>query len=1212
MMINPTYVGKKKNLALFEYKGKAVFVNTQTLTASVVSADEARDQSSGRGWDTSSNPDPIWKELASVSLSEQSVNTTTLAQGRKRIYTVPTNVRNTALAAKSSDTKFSAVTQHVNSLLTDSKQVSCEDVLWISRFFDSNTENSSQTDIGTTSVWQAWGGEPARQWSQSLAAKLDYDSVLADAGTYETPGVALFLEDSEDEYSFWTEPTEDRGQFVKDLYVLTPHGTWMAWGNGDWLECEAPERTAKFIELDSEAAIYIAGSLFDAPETLVDLRTPNPDAWDLAQEAYEDVDWEFVDRLYTPNAINAAASPVEQDYTPEERSKNASGQLRDANGRFAEIGASGAIKSSGLGGIIKSADQKTGIITVEASDGSVYNVPSKDFEVGAAPHPKVDPEAAKETNVDFSGIVAPIADPVVSKARLSEDIRVLTPAAITAALDKYADRISRERLENSKKFNQIVAAASSSDAGADVPPASADPTPDDTDVNPIYIAIVEKNDPRTVTDLVALVPATATSSDPKTFRRVGGKWVEDSKILADIRSATPPPVVQLNAEQYQDVLQQVDFTPTGEETPVEESPLTAAGGADRNRGNAEVLRRYWTVGPGGLKIRWGTGGQYKRCVRLLSKYLGERSHGYCALRYKEMNAGRWPGDHRNRELSTASVVASGISQNSTNYLLTSAAVIRASAAFAAAEVAKSRVYNNAPFEPVVPSAEDITEERSGKAFCIPLLLPEGIETGDGRTFAKGSVGMRNLPLPLMWQPATGDGHDTSYIVGRIDRIDRIDGGLGNAYGVFDTGPYGKEAQRLVENKMLRWVSADLDKFEVDENKSDEESGKMFVKKGRVMGATLVAKPAFQEVIIQLVSNKGETMADNDATEQPITASAAIAASIPVEPPRSWFEDPKLTKVTPISISDNGRIYGHLAAWDSVHIGMAGAIHPPRNSTNYAYFNKGVLRTAEGVDVRVGQFTLVGGHAPVHLNASAAVKHYDDTNSAYADVHVGEDNFGIWFSGALRPRVTPEQIRNIRASALSGDWRPINHRHELIATCSVNVPGFQMLRTLAASASQDDYAIVAAGIVYVGGEELDVETPSATELAENARALIIDSYVSQFKDFSDEKREKLAKKGSALLDGSYPIETVADLRNAIMAYGRADQKKRAAVRRHIVKRARALGKADLIPENWKELALDNQALSFRDRYDELVALTAAAKQAELQDRVAALKERIASE
>ena len=68
-----------------------------------------------------------------------------------------------------------------------------------------------------------------------------------------------------------------------------------------------------------------------------------------------------------------------------------------------------------------------------------------------------------------------------------------------------------------------------------------------------------------------------------------------------------------------------------------------------------------------------------------------------------------------------------------------------------------------------------------------------------------------------------------------------------------------------------------------------------------------------------------------------------------------------------------------------------------------------------------------------------------------------------------------------------------------------------------------------------------------------------------KEFSAGRRETLAKSGKAMKGGGYPIESTADLKNAISAFGRA--KNPAATKAHIKKRARALGKSDLLPENW---------------------------------------------
>lgn len=66
-------------------------------------------------------------------------------------------------------------------------------------------------------------------------------------------------------------------------------------------------------------------------------------------------------------------------------------------------------------------------------------------------------------------------------------------------------------------------------------------------------------------------------------------------------------------------------------------------------------------------------------------------------------------------------------------------------------------------------------------------------------------------------------------------------------------------------------------------------------------------------------------------------------------------------------------------------------------------------------------------------------------------------------------------------------------------------------------------------------------------------------------YSDETRAEMAKEGSALPDGSYPIKDESDLKNAIQAFGRAKDK--SAAKAHITKRAKALGLSELIPVNW---------------------------------------------
>lgn len=75
-----------------------------------------------------------------------------------------------------------------------------------------------------------------------------------------------------------------------------------------------------------------------------------------------------------------------------------------------------------------------------------------------------------------------------------------------------------------------------------------------------------------------------------------------------------------------------------------------------------------------------------------------------------------------------------------------------------------------------------------------------------------------------------------------------------------------------------------------------------------------------------------------------------------------------------------------------------------------------------------------------------------------------------------------------------------------------------------------------------------------------------TYKSEKRERSMATRERLAETGAAMPDGSYPIVTEQDLRNAIQSVGRA--KNYAAAKQHIITRARALGMTDMLPEDWK--------------------------------------------
>jgi hypothetical protein len=491
-------------------------------------------------------------------------------------------------------------------------------------------------------------------------------------------------------------------------------------------------------------------------------------------------------------------------------------------------------------------------------------------------------------------------------------------------------------------------------------------------------------------------------------------------------------------------------------------------------------------------------------------------------------------------------------------------------------------------EPVVEMPEDMPEpmiepdgEQDGEEFHS-LLVVEGTWTGDGRWIEEGALSWRDLPLPLMATDRTTEGHADAVLVGQITRIER-EGREIHAWGRFVNSDDADimRLQGFIKAGDLRGISVDLDSLEYDivmpaegmddeiEDEVEDETGnrrqirmssddaKMIVTSARIMGATVVPFPAFQEAFIESLAaaaavlqsepfatgwitmqsldgldfsppvgarqeaarglawreeyGRGGTAVgvarardlSNGRNLTPTTVNrmasyfarheidkqgagwrpgedgypsagriawalwggdpgwawarkmqrsmnariergsiTAAAIEAPVVPPSSWFRDPKMSGPTPLTICDDGRVFGHLAVWGQCHIAYSDScVTPPRSAASYAHFLTGELLCEDGTRVPVGQITMDTGHAPLNANPARALAHYDDTGAAIADVCAGEDRHGIWLAGALRPGLSPEKVRAVMAADVSGDWRRIGSALELIAVLSVNVPGF---------------------------------------------------------------------------------------------------------------------------------------------------------------------------
>lgn len=443
------------------------------------------------------------------------------------------------------------------------------------------------------------GGDGGGSWANKVI-KSHQVSVVASAFEYD-PEVTYF--------AGGPDPESTR---VDQLYMLRPDGTWVVREDGAWVDLLDQPSDPQLIELDEESARTLAEHLDDSPDApMMELQSINPIERNLFLLASASVDWDEVDRATEAAYLAGLVAAPDGIYTPQERSQNAQRQQRSTDGKF--------------GG-------------------------------GAAA-----PASAKKQMQAFA------------RARLSRPLPLVDD--IQALIDTYLAEVKRVRGESATEF------------ASDRPTEVVKVTPEQTDVRPLYVAIVDEVDTEAVLEVVALVPpAAGQQGDVTAWKRSNTQWVSAPDILADLRGATPPPVVELSDDDMaKAVLAQVDQSdadnqqPAPDTAPVEiQEPVMASvmwgeygeiiplwgdagliqlnamaaagvpGIADTPSDHANVarLKRYWTVGEGGIKIRWNTPGDMTRCMRQLRKYLGNRAPGYCALLHKQMT-GVWPGDKKN-------------------------------------------------------------------------------------------------------------------------------------------------------------------------------------------------------------------------------------------------------------------------------------------------------------------------------------------------------------------------------------------------------------------------------------------------------------------------------------------------------------------------------------------------------------------------------------
>lgn len=380
---------------------------------------------------------------------------------------------------------------------------------------------------------------------------------------------------------------------------------------------------------------------------------------------------------------------------------------------------------------------------------------------------------------------------------------------------------------------------------------------------------------------------------------------------------------------------------------------------------------------------------------------------------------------------------------------------------------------------------------------------EGVWTGDRRFIEPDALTWREPPMALMYQDETEVGHFGAVLAGWIESTTR-EGNTIVQRGQYDDNEAGYELRGVVAARGRFGVSIDLGSADgtIECVEEDDDGWCMAweerITNGEIIGLTATPFPAFADAHMrpdtpenEVADDEGDDAEDAAAMAAGATVTPIRAGGFPIAPPAAWMADPQFTDDhprmeysecaetsqlvpvgVPLTVEDSGQVYGHLFAWGTCHTGYPNeCVTPPSSPTGYAYFRTGEVVTAAGTRVATGVITMGIGHADLHMNAQEAAAHYDNSRYGVADVVMGEDGYGGWFAGSLRPDVTPEQVRALRALSLSGDWRTLGGQLDLVAALAVNHPGFPILRNLAAAANVPESATAKVRALVASGRPM---------------------------------------------------------------------------------------------------------------------------------------------
>lgn len=383
----------------------------------------------------------------------------------------------------------------------------------------------------------------------------------------------------------------------------------------------------------------------------------------------------------------------------------------------------------------------------------------------------------------------------------------------------------------------------------------------------------------------------------------------------------------------------------------------------------------------------------------------------------------------------------------------------------------------------------------GRPFTAVAVVEEELSR-DGtvnRLLKRGSVRADTVPFPLL---SSHDRGDNQKVVGRVDvfrKLSTIDDPtlterifqespnvadadpdlVWIAEGYLATNEEGLSASDMVEQRMLRGVSVGGGQFEKQDNiepvEGSEEDffpemeGTIEFEEFQVVELSIASVQALESAVIWLSDTDFVDVPEQENGEEAIVASVGEPAkslnSYPVFPDPSFFSEQSLPDIIPnhITVTDEGHLYCYLGKYDTPHTGYVDSPRFMPREPDYRFFHLKNVKTSDGKAVKTGTILMRTSHVDVRLPGPDALKKYENSGYAVADVRAIPKHDGVVLTGAVRSTISPEDVRELMGSSLSGDWRrdPISKQKRLHAVTAVNSPGFPVAEPIG-----HDHALVA--------------------------------------------------------------------------------------------------------------------------------------------------------